>query len=795
MIDNEDTKTLGILWNSNYDYLHYNTGNFKVQKHITKRTILSLSAQIFDPLGLLAPITIVAKLIIQQLWQLKLSWDESLPLDISQKWLKLLDQLNILTSFRIPRCIKATNAVVLEMHGFCDASEIAYGACIYVKSIDTYGNSQVSLFCAKSRVAPLKNISLPRLELCGALLLSQLAKRVSQSTNINFNKIFLWSDSTITLSWIKSPPNKWKTFVANRVAEIQYLSDPEDWYHVSTHDNPADLISRGVEPNQLFRKTLWWNGPSWLVEHSTHFPPQKDILQNNALEVRSSIVLTARNNNFNLIERFSSLDKLQRITAYCLRYINNLKCDRKDRMLGTLSVVELDRAMISLIKITQEKSFSLEIRDLSLKKEISHKSILLSLHPFLDRYGILRVGGRIKQSNFNFDKKHPIILPKSHTLTDLIIQKEHIRLLHCGPNMLLASLRDQYWPISGRSVIRKTTRKCVTCFRAKPKTIYPIMGDLPHARITPSFPFHNCGVDYAGPVSIRNKVGRGSKIIKSYICIFVCLSTKAIHLELVGDLTTETFLAALRRFIGRRGQPLNIYSDNGSNFIGANSELADLHNFFINQATQRKIIDTLSVQKISWHFIPPRSPHFGGLWEAGVRSVKNHLKRVSRDAMLTFEQFYTLLVQIEAVLNSRPLSQISSGPNDFEPLSPAHFLIGRKLTSTPEPSLIHIKDNKLNKYQHIQKLTQHFWNRWNKEYICELQQRSKWKQNSTETIPIGALVLLKENNLPSLKWKLGRVTELHNGQDGVSRVVVVKCANGSVIKRAVTQICVLPLFD
>lgn len=295
-------------------------------------------------------------------------------------------------------------------------------------------------------------------------------------------------------------------------------------------------------------------------------------------------------------------------------------------------------------------------------------------------------------------------------------------------------------------------------------------------------------MDYAGPIFVKSKLGRGSKLNKAYICIFVCLTTRAIHLEVASDLSTETFWAAFRRFIARRGKPTNVYSDNGTNFVGAKRELDELGKFL--KARQSDICDASSNEGINFHSIPPRAPHFGGMWEAGIKSTKTHLKRIIGNANLTFEGVYTTLTQIEAILNSRPLSPLSSNPIDFEPLTPAHFLIGRKLTALPEYDLENTSTSRLSIFERAQQLAQHFWRRWSKEFVAELQHRNRWK-TSTTNISIGSLVVVREDNLPPLKWLLDRICELHPGADGNVRVVSVQTVRG-VIKRAISKISVLP---
>ncbi|XP_028167729.1 uncharacterized protein LOC114358059 [Ostrinia furnacalis] len=343
-----------------------------------------------------------------------------------------------------------------------------------------------------------------------------------------------------------------------------------------------------------------------------------------------------------------------------------------------------------------------------------------------------------------------------------------------------------WWPIAGRNIARSVVHDCVICKRLRGKTLAPLMGNLPEERITPSFPFMRCGVDYAGPMFILNRKGRGSRVTKCYICLFVCLVTRAMHLELVTDLSTDAYLLALKRFISRRGKPNEIFSDNGKNFVGLANEFT---RFLSNCSSE--IIEFATNQNIKFTFIPPYAPHFGGLWEAGVKSCKYHLRRVIGNSHMTYEEFGTVLTQVEAVLNSRPLSPMSSDPQDYNPLTPSHFLVGRPLTAPATDDLKDAPAHRLSRYQRVEQIRQHFWDRWAKEYISELQTRSKWRNNTNELQP-GTLVVIKEDKQPPLKWSLGRVVRSIPGKDGVSRVADIQTSSG-IVRRAFVKIC--PLVD
>lgn len=790
LTENGQIKTLGIQWDIYPDLLTYSI-SINSDKLISKRLILSSIARIFDPLGLLIPCISFAKVLMQELWIKDVGWDDAVPNNVHIKWIRFQDNLICLNQVKLPRHAILKNTVKVELHGFCDASQIAYGACVYMRSVDENNTVKVALLCSKSKVAPLKPITIPKLELCSALLLSRLVKTVTKALTIQ-PKCYLWSDSLVTLHWINTEPYKLQTFVGDRTGEIQELTSMYEWNHVDGKENPADLVSRGLYPDELLSAELWWHGPSWLhnfdaAMHKTIFIPSISIPEMKKQFVSS--VVEHNGNNFDLFERFSKLPKLQRVTAYCLRFIYNSKVTKEKRLPGILKLEEIETALRKLVRLSQLESFPEEIQLLQKNGQLNSNKRLQALTPFLDLNNLVRVGGRLQNSELDYDAKHPMLLNGKHRLTRLIFEHEHSKLLHAGLQLLLSSIRQTYCPTNGMSLTKLTVRQCIRCFKFKPRASAPLMGDFPEARVSAMVPFYTTGVDYGGPFLIKDRIGRGNKVTKAYICLFVCFAVKAVHLELVTDLSTNNFISALRRFISRRGIPKDIWSDNGKNFIGAARSLSDLKIFFDN--SKDEIVRSCVNLNINWHFIPPTSPHFGGLWESAIKSVKKHLLTIVGESRLTYEDFQTILVQVEGILNSRPLFPCSSDPNDPMPLTPAHFLIGKPLVMLPDANVLQVPVNRLSRYQLLQQIIQGFWKRWSSIYLSYLQQRNRWSQHATP-IALGILVLLKNDNTPPYQWLLGKVTETHPGRDGVIRVVTVQTSRGS-FKRAVTKICPLPM--
>jgi len=796
--DEPSLKVLGLHWDPVTDAFGYHT-------HIedtpnTKRGVLSAIARLFDPIGALGPMLLWAKSFMQQLWQTQLDWDTPLPPHLRIAWRQFLSELPSLSNLTITRHIDTRQYQDVQLLGFADASQRGYAANVYLRVVHKTGKVSVSLVTCKTKVAPLKgsekdeSLTIPRLELCAALLLAQLLHRLHTkiASVVPISHVRAWTDSSVVLSWLTADQKIFKIFVTNRVAKIHTLLPNCNWSHVRTTENPADPSSRGLLPSELVACTLHWKGPTFLQFSEDQWPgPQIETLSPDGLpEVKnpSTCVMVVRETpSFDtFLLRFSSWSRLQRSLAYALRFVDRVIVKRPTNT-DIVTPDELQRAMRLAVRVTQRTHFPELLKQLAKPNHIVTPPTMAQLAPFLDYAGLIRVGGRLQRSMLTDDAKHPYLLPRESHVTSLLIIAFHRRFLHAGPKLIIAMLRQEFWIVSCREAVRRIIFKCVTCTRHKALHPTPRMGILPKARVHSVRAFSSVGTDYGGPYLVKECKRRNTKTTKVYIALFVCMATKAIHVEIVSDLTADAFLAALDRFVARRGVPAHVFSDCGSNYVGAARQLKQI---FRDKNVQAQV----SAHVIcDWHFNPPAAPHFGGLWEAGVKSVKFHLKRVIGIQVLTYEELETLCVRIEGILNSRPLTPASMDPHDLTALTPGHFLIGQPIMEVPEVNLVEIPMNRLTRWQLLRQMHQSFWQRWSREYLNTLQGRQKWT-TIQDNLKVGDLVIVDAPNQPPSVWRMGRIIAVHPGPDQTVRVVTINTQDGEM-KRPVVKVVKLPIDE
>ncbi|XP_065178471.1 uncharacterized protein LOC135809125 [Sycon ciliatum] len=799
-------KALGVTWMVSEDYFtfHYQE---PTSAACTKRTVLSRMASLFDPRGQLAPFTIRSKLLFQELCLAGLGWDDPLPKETAVAWQEWFAEMPKLTQLRIDRCFQdSTTSMGLSVHTFTDASERAYAAASYVRAERPDGTAKVTLVMAKARPAPIKRRSIPMLELQGAVLGVRLGTYVSEALGVRAADSHYWSDSMNVQYWIRSPSRKFKLEVGNRISEIQQQSMARNWRHVPGVRNPADLPTRGMTVTQLAEESRWWHGPTFLAQQQSEWPDRRIAVPKELPQMLKTpeITMTAMMSPPLRLSpnNYSSWSRLVRVTAWCMRAIHNRRKSRlpqltlsdarvkiaiknsKEVAVPELSPAEFERAEHYWIMRAQDESYGEVTSTLRKGKELPSSAPLLKLQPRIDEqsgYPVLRVSGRLRTAyHLASEFRSPIILPPRHRVTELIIRREDERCRHSiGTNHLLSNLADHYWLVKGKQMVKSHRHHCVGCQKVWRKPATPRMGPLPDLRTQgPLLAFARTAVDFAGPFLVKR--GRGRTQEKRYVAVFTCLQSRACHLELVTSLDTTGFKMALTRFCKRRGTPEMLLTDNGSNFVATERELREA----VAQLDHADLTSEYAGQGIEWKFNPPRSPHFGGVFERIVRSMKQVLQTVLYKADLTEEELQTVLVQAEALINSRPLTTLSEESEDLEPLTPLHFLVGHSrvataLEATPEGGLHR-------RWQLLQDLMKRIWKRWLREIVARANLETKWHRDSA-SVTVGKILMMLDESLPRTQWPLGRVVATYPGKDGKVRVVDVK-VKGKVYKRSVHRL-------
>ena len=757
----DSVKVLGLRWDTTHDTFTFSVYPVPDDLIVTKRVILSFIARIFDPVGFSAPFVMTAKIMLQDVWSLGLDWDAPVPDELGSRFLRWLSGLVEMGGWSIPRAFFPSKwndaGCMMELHAFGDASKRAYGAVIFLRVRLPNGESRVSFVASKGRVAPVKAVTLPRLELLAALCAARLLSHVIQALHLENCSYFCYSDSMLVLHWIKSEPSRWKPFVANRVAEIQDLTAPSCWKHCPGSDNPADLISRGTN-GELAHSDLWLKGPVWLQEGCYgKFEGEDENIPSGCVEERkaaSQCLLQTSVPCLFEFDRFSSWTRLLRVVGWVKRFVARL---RGSPSTGELTLEELSDAKTCILQVLQRQHYDAEVTALTQGSSVPRNSSILKLCPFLDDSGLLRVKGRLQFSDLSYGEKHPIVLPKCH-VTLLLVQYQHSAMHHAGVASLVTRIRSEYWVIGLRQIAKRVKRFCVSCQRHDGKACSQPMAPLPALRVRRAPPFSVVGIDHAGPLFCADFPGT-----KFYILLSTCGVVRALHLELVPSMSAEDTLLALRRLFARRGLPSVIFSDNARGF----------------QACERALAEQFGASSPSWKFIAPQSPWWGGWWERLVRSVKSSLRKTLGQRSLIKNELETLLVEIEAQINARPLTFVGDSIDDQQPLTPSHFLIQRSSAfCPPENSNIPrgTTDILLLKGS-MAELSEIFWSLWSSEYIRNLP--VALNKASHHPLSEGSVVLLEETGVPRLRWPLGRVVSVHQGRDSLIRAVDVKTASGT----------------
>ena len=761
-------KVLGMSWDIEHDMFQFDFSQVverAASLPITKRSVLSIVASLYDPLGILSPVVVAAKILFQEMCVSGLDWDQEVGEDESKRWMRWIEGLKRTGTIEICRNVNCNPSARYYLHGFADASKKAYCAVVYLVC-ETGGERSVRLLTSKTRVAPLKETTIPRLELMAARILAKLIDKVKEalSSVMKPTGVVLWSDSMTVLCWLSNNGNL-KQFVSNRVEEILKLTSKSDWRHCPGVENPADVGSRGVSADALAESELWWKGPQWLTGNENEWPIKRVEMTVESSQEEKVTVSTAVSSekpgtvsDVVDVNRFSSLNRLIKVTAWVKRFVSNLRKARQLRLSGALTRDELFDAETVWVKSVQ----------LEMTRESRFEDVKKKLGVVEDQ-GVLRCKGRLCNAELDGEGRTPILLPRGHRFTELVVMDCHQSIHHSGTRATLVELRSRFWVPKGRQVVKGLVGKCVVCKKLE-GLAYPSApaADLPEFRVKQAEPFSRVGVDFAGPLYYKSVKGT---MAKCYVALYTCCVTRAVHLDLVRDMETGTFRRSLRRFAARRGTPSLIVSDNAKTFKATAKALREMCEDPDNRAY-------LEGNRIEWRFNLAKSPWWGGFFERMVRCVKRCLKKTLGSAKLSFDELLTVLVEIEGTLNSRPLTYVYNEVG-LEALTPTHLMHGRRLRTMPEQ--LSIPEDETNvtlrkRFRYIARKLQHFWNRWKNEYLAELREHHDCSKGASQNkiVEIGDVVVVMDEDKKRNQWKMGVIERVIQGRDGVARGASVR---------------------
>ena len=679
----------------------------------------------------------------------------------------------------------------VEVHGFSDASERAYASVVYLRIEYESGEVGVKFIASKSKVAPIKRQSIPRLELLGACLLAKLVHNIKVTLQAELKdsvlRTYFWVDSMSVLCWITNV-KPWTQYVRHRVSEILALSDREQWHFCPGLQNPADLPSRGKYVS-LPANRLWWEGPEFLRFESEHWPKSPlrsefDLSQAMAEKLKhepnvthamlsAHVYLQPRIHHIIDISRFGNKNKVLRTIAWIMRFVSNLKSAIRKEELNKedkIDILEINEAESILVRSIQSEEFPAEISYLATNATSKPPLYVNQFNLFLDEEKVLRCRTRIGKADVLQSSKTPVLLKSSNGYTKLLIEDCHSRVFHNGIKETLNLLRQKYWILRGREKVKGVLRHCVLCKRMEGlpyKTKFS--SNLPYYRVDNSPPFTHTGIDFAGPLLVSDKENA-----KYYVCLFTCAVTRAIHLELIESLSVESFCRAFRRFCARRGLPGSIISDNAKTFKSASREIKKL-------IRSPKLHEHLTAKGVKWKFITELAPWQGGMWERLIRSTKRCLVKIIGRSLLSRSELSTILVEIEGVINLRPITYVFDDREGISyPLTPSQLINGRNLQCLPNDGHYEIIStyeglSKRARYHH--RLLTQFTSRWKNEYLLSLLEAYRPRSGNEEPmIEIGDIVILRNDHQKRSFWKLAKVTELYKGEDGSVRSAKVQVA-------------------
>ena len=788
-----DESALGVLWNMQGDAFGF-CASFKADNG-TMRGCLSTISRFKDPLGLAAPFLLKGRKILQKLTKSSVSWDDQLPYEEAKLWSDWRKEVELLETLNIGRCYRSKEfgkVVETSLHCFSDASFVGYGVAAYLRMVDESGKVDVALVMGKSRVCPLKPTTVPRLELTAATVSAKIAALLVEELKIPGMEVYFWVDNKIVLGYILNDQRRFRIYVANRIRLIDEYSEKRQWHYIDTKENPSDFASRGISPNEKDKVEMWLNGPHFLRSPDVSWKykrPEVVVIADDKEVKQENVVHAIRRTEFSVLNvletRVSSWNRMIRILVWMMRFVSKEWKKTKEE---TISVAEIESAKIKLIKLIQVRAYGDEIE--RLKSEGGPKTVkgLEKLDPMIDDRGVLRVGGRLARAEASDLFRFPIIIPKKAVATRRLIEWHHRRIEHRGKHSTVGRLRDQgYWIVGASKEVGSVVHRCVRCRWLRGKALGQKMADLPWNRTTTEPPFTYCGADVFGPMYVKE----GRKEVKRYGVVFTCFSLRAVHIELLATMETDSFIQSLRRLIGRRGAVREIRSDNGSNFVGADNELKKAMEE-INHKKVGEFLTSHGCDYVVWERNTPLASHMGGVWERQIRTIKSVLCSLlkTNPKKLDEESLRTFLTEAECIVNSRPLSLENLHNPDTTPLTPNQLLTMKTFVASPPPGEFQQEGAYARKrWRVVQHLANSFWSRWKREYLQLLQTRQKWT-GERRNLRVNDVVMMKEEGTGRGQWPLGRVTEVHPSKDGLVRSVTLQ-VRGTTLKRPVHKTVLL----
>ena len=849
----EDIKVLGIRWNRKEDVFGLNfDSKILVGDKCTKRLLMSQAAQLFDVCGWVQPFILQYKIMLQRVWMLenekrsprkkgdkphKIEYDVEIEGDIKESWLRWKEDIPKVKQVKLKRWTGQCDNSKVTLAVFGDASEQAYG-CVAYLIVQNGDKFHTTLQMSKSRLPPdeLKpknqtekdeRLTIVRLELLAAVLAKNLGTDLADALTLPRSNVHYFTDSCVNLLRLQQGPKPYKVWVANRVADILDNTNAENWHFTPGQDNPADLASRGCNMDDLLKSEVWWHGPKWLSGPKSQWP-QQPILRKTPEERLAEeaerkkddegpiYIYATREMKSHPVSTFNKQFEKYSMILYVLAWWKRLVQNWKRRLNGedlildiNLTRSELQEAEVLIVKTVQKCCFADELSRLHEGNEVAKNSKLRDLNPSLNEDGLIVHNSRILlQESDPHSVARPPILPKHHRIdgkksgecglccnivTKLILH-HHVRNLHCSFNTTRLHVRRRYFILGGASTIRKALYTC------KQRNCRPVanvalqMGRLPLERsdVGTLECFKNVAMDYLGPFRVSHRCDKDKcphGVEKAYILLSTCFLSRAIHLEVTRDLTTEEWLNAFRRLVARRGKPQLLYSDNATTFRAGDKELKTA---LKRLDTRRLSHELLSQHGCEWKFSKAKSPWENGLSERLVQSVKRALRKILGSCTLTFDGFVTTIIEIEAIINDRPLATIDDA--QMLPITPAQLVAGRPLTALADPPNSKDVNEQLDFPQMWWKrrlMLNGFWKRWNHDYLLQLSPLRKWKRSDEDLLNIGDVVVIREHDAPRNTWKIARILELYKNQRGYVTSVKLKTPHGRPIHRSVRNVALL----